>query len=88
MTGLDVLGIDDAALMLDIHKVTLRRLAADGRIPARKVGREWRFGRQAILDWLAGTPTEVADEARERDRVKLVAVSTSFVGQSIRQAAR
>ena len=88
MTGLDVLGIDDAALMLDIPKITLRRLAADGRIPARKVGREWRFGRQAILDWLAGTPTVVADEGRERDRAKLVAVSASFVGESIRQAAR
>jgi hypothetical protein len=29
-------------------------LAREGELPARKVGREWRFARAALLDHLAG----------------------------------
>jgi excisionase family DNA binding protein len=30
-------------------------LAAKGELPARKLGRHWRFSRQAVLEWL-GSP--------------------------------
>jgi excisionase family DNA binding protein len=33
---------------------TVVRLAREGELPARKVGREWRFARAALLDHLAG----------------------------------
>ena len=32
---------------------TVRALAAKGELPGRKLGRHWRFSRQAVLDWLA-----------------------------------
>lgn len=31
---------------------TIRQEAQKGNLPARKVGREWRFSKKAILRWL------------------------------------
>lgn len=48
-----IMTIDEVAEYLDLHPLTVRRLARDGEIPAFKVGRQWRVKR-AILDrWLA-----------------------------------
>ena len=48
-----IMTIDEVAEYLNLHPLTVRRLARDGEIPAFKVGRQWRVKR-AILDrWLA-----------------------------------
>ena len=55
-----IMTVDEVAEHLDLHPLTVRRLARDGEIPAfskipfmGKVGRQWRVKR-AILDrWLA-----------------------------------
>src|SRR5919202_1148379 len=49
----DVLTLDEAAELLRVEPRTLRALAARGEAPGRKIGREWRFSRQGLLDWLA-----------------------------------
>ena len=49
----DVLTADQLAQLLQVDATTVRRLAADGELPGRKLGRHWRFSRQAVLDWLA-----------------------------------
>ena len=35
----------EAAAFLKVHPTTLRRLAAQGRVPAFKVGKDWRYHR-------------------------------------------
>ena len=47
-----VLTIDELAEYLKIKKSTLYRLAQQGRVPGRKVGRHWRFHRAVIDAWL------------------------------------
>ena len=49
----DVLTVEQLAELLQVDGKTLRSLAAKGELPGRKVGRHWRFSRQAVLDWLA-----------------------------------
>jgi excisionase family DNA binding protein len=49
----DVLNAEQAAELLGLSVITVRRLAAAGEIPGRKAGKEWRFLRAALLDWLA-----------------------------------
>ena len=49
----DVLTAEQLAEMLQVDEKTVRTLAARGEVPGRKIGRHWRFSRQAILDWLA-----------------------------------
>jgi excisionase family DNA binding protein len=48
----EVMNVEDAALLLDVSVWTIRDMAHYGKLPARKVGRAWRFSRQALLQWL------------------------------------
>ena len=48
----DVLTIDELADYLRISRSTLYKLAQEGRVPCQKVGRHWRFRKQAIDRWL------------------------------------
>jgi excisionase family DNA binding protein len=47
-----VLSIDDLSRYLKISKSTLYKLAQCGGVPGQKVGKHWRFHREAIDDWL------------------------------------
>src|SRR5919202_714660 len=49
----DVLSVEQLAQLLQVDATTVRKLAATGELPGRKLGRHWRFSRQAVLDWLA-----------------------------------
>lgn len=56
-TGL-ILTIDELAGYLKIPKSTLYKLAQEGKIPSQKVGRHWRFHRDAIDAWLQRYPNQ------------------------------
>jgi excisionase family DNA binding protein len=43
----------EAAEYLKMHVKTVCRLAKEGKIPAKKVGSEWRFLRSVLDNWLA-----------------------------------
>lgn len=43
----------EAAEYLKMHVKTVCRLAKEGKIPAKKVGSEWRFLRPVLDNWLA-----------------------------------
>jgi excisionase family DNA binding protein len=45
----------EAAEYLKMHVKTVCRLAKEGKIPARKVGSEWRFLRSVLDQWLTQT---------------------------------
>jgi excisionase family DNA binding protein len=48
----EVLNVDQAAEFLGFSAYTVREKARSGEIPGRKVGREWRFSRDQLLEWL------------------------------------
>ena len=50
--SLEVLDLDEAALLLRVRPEVVRELAEAHRIPARRVGDTWRFSRAALLEWL------------------------------------
>ena len=49
----DVLTSEQLADLLQVDEKAVRELARRGEVPGRKIGREWRFSRQAVLKWLA-----------------------------------
>lgn len=53
-----VLTIEELCRYLKIAKSTLYKLAQEGRIPGQKVGRHWRFRKEAIDRWLENSPAE------------------------------
>ncbi len=53
-----VLTLDEAADLLRVDPKEMRKLAANGDVPGRKVGNEWRFSREGLLNWLSGNEVE------------------------------
>ncbi|MCZ7529533.1 MAG: helix-turn-helix domain-containing protein [Acidimicrobiia bacterium] len=49
----ELLRTKDIQELIKVDKSTIYRMAEDGRIPAIKVGRQWRFPEDRIEDWLA-----------------------------------
>ena len=47
-----VFKIEELAQYLKISKSTLYKLAQDGKPPGQKVGKHWRFHKNAIDRWL------------------------------------
>ena len=57
-----ILTVDEAAAYLRIPKSSLYKLAQEGKVPCQKVGRHWRFNKEAINAWLANRSSELWGE--------------------------
>ena len=53
-----ILTIDELSDYLKISKSTLYKLAQAGKVPGQKIGRHWRFHKEAIDQWLKKTQTQ------------------------------
>jgi excisionase family DNA binding protein len=49
----DVLTVAELASWLQVDEPAVAELAEQGDLPGRKLAGEWRFAREAVLDWLA-----------------------------------
>lgn len=49
-----IITIEEAAELLQIPVSSVYKLAREGKIPAQKVGRHWRFHRATLLNWISG----------------------------------
>ena len=48
----DVLTIEEAAELLGVSVKTFNKVLHTENIPGRKIGREWKFSRRALIDWI------------------------------------
>lgn len=46
----EILNLDDACSFIGIKRRTMYKLLKDGTIPAVKIGGQWRFSREVIMD--------------------------------------
>lgn len=57
----EVMNVEEVADLLRVSNQTVYNLVRSGRLPATKIGREWRFSRARILEMIAdGTSGEEA----------------------------
>ena len=49
----NILNIEQATEFLGVSEKTLIKLLREEHIPARKIGREWRISKEALLKWLS-----------------------------------
>jgi excisionase family DNA binding protein len=70
-----VMTLIEVADYLRIPKASVYKLAQQGRIPCQKVGKHWRFRKEALDRWLEADRSEEASarrsdfgEAKIRDR--------------------
>ena len=63
----EILTIDEVAAYLKAGKRTVYRLAANGKLPAFKLGGTWRFRRGDLDNWIASRigKTAMDDEGAE-----------------------
>jgi excisionase family DNA binding protein len=47
-----IMTVDEVAQFLRIHKTTVYRLLKESKIPAFRVGSDWRFNREEIDRWI------------------------------------
>jgi len=48
----DILNIDEAAALLGVSVKTFNKVLHHEDMPARKIGREWKFSRRALIEWV------------------------------------
>jgi excisionase family DNA binding protein len=61
----DILTLDEVAAYLKAGKRTVYRLAANGEIPAFKLGGTWRFRRSELDRWIAASINEMKPKGRK-----------------------
>ncbi len=67
----EVLTLQEAAAFLRVREDALLALAAKGAIPARKIGDEWRFLKEGLVDWLSHGPRFYRDFSWMSDEARL-----------------
>lgn len=63
----DVLTIEQAAQYLQISQSTLYKEAQKGKIPCKKIGKRWRFHRDALAKWMGEMPSESGASTRPEE---------------------
>lgn len=48
----DVMTLKEVAQYLGLHVMTVYKLTREGRVPAAKIGGQWRFKRNVLDEWL------------------------------------
>jgi excisionase family DNA binding protein len=60
----NVMTLDEVAQFLHVHASTIYRMVKDRRIPAFKVGSDWRFNQESIEKWIQKLETgDSADQS-------------------------
>ena len=67
----EVLTIEELSIYLKIPRSTLYKIVREGKVPGQKVGRHWRFHKEAIDRWL---DTTLHDDAQARRGAYLVGI--------------
>lgn len=68
VTERDILNIDEAAELLGVSIKTFNKVLHNENMPARKIGREWKFSRQALIDWVgSGRSQDFYKDSEARD---------------------
>ena len=62
----EILTIEDAADLLGVSIKTFNKVLHSQDMPARKIGREWKFSRRALIEWVGnGRASDFYREDRE-----------------------
>jgi len=60
----EILNIEEASAFLGVSTKTFQKVLREGDMPGRKVGREWKFWRRALVEWVGrGRARDFLDSA-------------------------
>ncbi len=67
----EILTAKEVAEYLNIHPLTVHKYAREGKIPAFKLGMDWRFHRKFIERWIKEKSVYNANNGKERRKSAL-----------------
>lgn len=90
-TEKEVLSLEEASQLFQVSTKTFLKLLREDNIPARKIGREWRFSRTALLNWIAAGNSREYVSAEEDNKAYFAQVAPvydemrkDFYGEALR----
>jgi excisionase family DNA binding protein len=54
----EIMSLDELVDYLKVSKSTLYKLVQRGDLPGRKIGKQWRFHKEAVDAWLKSRPRQ------------------------------
>ena len=89
----EILNIEEAAALLGVSIKTFNKVLHSQNMPARKIGREWKFSRRALIAWVgSGSSTSfyrdgsANEDSASADELRPAASPTASSGHSRRTA--
>ena len=68
----EILNIEEAAELLGVSLKTFNKVLHSEDVPARKIGREWKFARRALIEWVgSGRASQFYREEREEEEAQV-----------------
>jgi excisionase family DNA binding protein len=64
----EVLTIEDAAELMKLAPKTIKKMMKEGTIPGRRIGRQWRTTKRALLDCIDGRGIDEGGTGENRSR--------------------
>ena len=64
----EILNMEEAAELFSVSVKTFIKLLKEEKVPARKIGREWRFSRQALVEWLSSGDSQTYSSSESETR--------------------
>ncbi|MGE5613195.1 MAG: methyltransferase domain-containing protein [Bacillota bacterium] len=78
----EILNMEEAAELFNVSIKTFIKLLREEKVPARKIGREWRFSRKALIEWLSSGDSQQYSSSESDTREFFDRVATEW--ESIR----
>ena len=74
-----IMTVKEVSEYLKLHEITIRKYATQGKIPAIRIGKVWRFNKEFIDRWITGVQKEIhtndnkvrGDDRRESGKKRL-----------------
>ena len=60
----------EMAEYLKLHEITICKHAAEGKIPATRIGRVWRFDKDVIDDWISRNQRKPPVKEKSKTKTK------------------
>lgn len=76
----EILNLEEACTLLRVSSKTLAKALRVEDIPARKIGREWKFSRQALIAWVGSG--KARDYARQEEAAEKAGEAPSLKAPS------
>ncbi|MFO7601109.1 MAG: helix-turn-helix domain-containing protein [Candidatus Desulfacyla sp.] len=64
----EIMTTKEMAAYLKLHEITICKYAAEGVIPAIRIGRVWRFDKEEIDNWIGGSHGKPIKSKESRSR--------------------